>query len=105
MKKYFYTIGSHLEKVDQRTDNNITFISIILALIAPAVLDESFAFGVMLVLLLLSIRFGWDFINSNAKEQKRYKQTLSIMVVFVVLAAITWFVIRILLPYPFGIVY
>lgn len=105
MKGQFNGIADYFEEIDQRVDNNLTFIGIFPVLIASEVLDKPFLYGMTVVIVLLLIRIGWDLINPDSREQKRYRKTLSIALVFIFLAATIWLVIRILLPYPFGILY
>ncbi|ASF38962.1 hypothetical protein CEH05_07495 [Halobacillus halophilus] len=102
MKNYFKAID---EEVDKRIDNNLTFIGIISVLMVSQILNIPFVYGIILVMLLLLVRIGWDLIHSKSREQKRYRQTLSIASFFIFLTAIIWIILSLLLPYLFGILF
>ena len=102
MKNYFKAID---EVVDKRIDNNLTYVGIISVLMVSQLLNIPFVNGIILVLFLLLIRIGWDLIHPKSREQKRYRQTLSIASFFIFLTAIIWIIISVLLPYLFGILY
>ncbi|MGP4062897.1 hypothetical protein [Halobacillus sp. H74] len=105
MKKYLKAIDKYFEEVDKRIDNRLTFIGIFSALIAAELLNKPFIDGMILVIIIFLVRGGWDLINPNSRAQQRYRQTSSILLVFITLATIIGFVIKILLPYPYGILY
>ena len=102
MKNYFKAID---EVVDKRIDNNLTFIGIISVLMVCQILNKPFVYGLILVMFLFLVRIGWDLIHPKSREQKRYRQTLSIASFFIFLTAIIWIIISLLFPYLFGILY
>ncbi|REJ07959.1 hypothetical protein DYE48_15070 [Halobacillus trueperi] len=69
MKKYLHAID---EEVDKRIDNILTFIGIFSVLIGSKILNKPFVYGMILVMLLLLVRIGWDLIYPRSREQKRY---------------------------------
>ncbi|MET3683466.1 hypothetical protein ABID56_001561 [Alkalibacillus flavidus] len=100
MKKYWKAIENYFEDVDKRMDNNLTLAGALLVFAGPAIFDQSFYDAMILVTLVLLIRLGWDLINPNSREQKRYRQTISIAVDLGSYIFILWIIFKILFPYP-----
>lgn len=105
MKKYFNTIDNFFEDVDNKSDNILTFIVFFSVMILMEFLNQPTLYDFIIIVSIFAIRLVWDFTNTKSRRRKRYRQTLSIVLALTTLFVIIWFVIRILLPYPYGILY